>query len=742
MVSVGFRALPQRNIRRSVWREDILMGGEYDGYNHGKRNKGMNRKSNKGHNGSEQKIGVGHGRNDDRNSRKFSKNQNYEGTTTSHIRKQADPEAVKYFSEISNLFESNSVDVDERSVICGNALEEARGKEVELSTDYIISHTLQTLLEGCDIDHLCNFLINCGRDLSLIATDKSGSHVIETALKSLASHLQDSDTWPTVEDTLRKICEMLAESPLDVMFNCYGSHVLRRLLCLCKGVSLDSPEFHGRKSRSVLAERLNLKASRSDENSLQHVHQGFPELLKFLVFEILRKSSKKDISAMLVDQQCSLVLQTALRMLAGLDSELMRAIQILLGISSGIGKGETIDVHKARKFLNLMKDTAFSHLMEVILQVAPDTVYDELLTSVFRNALVDLSLDNCGNFVVQALIAHARNKEHMELIWTEISPCFKDLLATGKPGVIASLVSASQRLDTHGHECCKALAAAVADESPMSVVPRLLFLESYFYCNDKANWKWPSGVKMHLMGSMILQTVFRYPSVFTQPFINSITGMEVEYALDMAKDASGSRVLEAFLSSNASGKHKRKIVAKLKGHFGELSMKPSSSFTVEKCFSVSNLSLKEMITSELLAMRKELSKTREGPYLLMKFDADGYARQPEQWRSRLKTKETVLNDFYDTFGPGDKKDTKTNHFLSSANHTTTRNSVKSSADQITERNSVKSLRMEIDHSLSTTPNTNAKSSNKRSSSDKGENAKHATDDHRSKKRKKKHDGKA
>lgn len=102
---------------------------------------------------------------------------------------------------------------------------------------------------------------------------------------------------------------MIAENLLEVMFNCYGSHVLRRLLCLCKGVSLDSIEFHGTKTKSVLAERMNFKATQNEDTTQQYAHQAFPELLKFLVFEILGKSSKKDIAAMLIDQQCSLVLQ-------------------------------------------------------------------------------------------------------------------------------------------------------------------------------------------------------------------------------------------------------------------------------------------------------------------------------------------------------------------------------------------------------------------------------------------------
>lgn len=48
----------------------------------------------------------------------------------------------------------------------------------------------------------------------------------------------------------------------------------------------------------------------------------------------------------------------------------------------------------------------------------------------------------------------------------------------------------------------------------------------------------------------------------TQAFIISLTCMEAEYILEMAKDAGGSRVIEAFLDSDASGKHKRKLVAK------------------------------------------------------------------------------------------------------------------------------------------------------------------------------------
>ena len=45
---------------------------------------------------------------------------------------------------------------------------------------------------------------------------------------------------------------------------------------------------------------------------------------------------------------------------------------------------------------------------QVILEVAPETLYNEIFTKVFRNSLFELSSHPCGNFAVQALVSHAR----------------------------------------------------------------------------------------------------------------------------------------------------------------------------------------------------------------------------------------------------------------------------------------------------------------------------------------------
>lgn len=619
-----------------------------------------------------------------------------EDAETSYVRKQIDPETVKYFSEIANVLENGEVELEERPVICGNALEESRGKEVELVTDHIISHTMQTLLDGCDADHLCGFLRSCAKDFGRIAVDRCGSHVAETALNSLSSHLQDEDFYNLIKDTLSLICEAIVRKPVDVMCNCHGSHVVRSLLCLCKGVPLDS-EFHSAKSSTVLSKRLNLTADREKKNETSIVHQGFPDLLEFLVSGIL-KCSATDIAALQVDQYSSLVLQTALKLLAGQEQELLHIIPVIMGCNvEDVEDSSFIETTEVQNIRDLIKENAFSHLMEVILEVAPDPVYAEIFMKIFKDFLYDISCHHSANFAVQALISYARSQDQVGAIYEELGPKMKDLLEMGRSGVVASLIAASQRLHAYEQKCSKALSAAVtaSSEAPNCIVPRILLLESYLFSNDKVNWSWTSGCRVNVMGSLILQSLFKYPSEYIQPYFTSITSMESSHILEALKDAAGARVIESFLGSKAPDKQKKKLISKLKGHFGELAMHPSGSFTVEKCFNASDVPLREVIVSDLLGVQRELSKTRQGPLLLRNLDVDGFSRRPEQWRSRQKSKLTVYKDYLAEFveeerGSRERKNPPTD-------------SLKKAAQQT----SIKTMRQEIDSVLASFTNPDA-----------------------------------
>ncbi|KAF8099523.1 hypothetical protein N665_0242s0009 [Sinapis alba] len=60
-------------------------------------------------------------------------------------------------------------------------------------------------------------------------------------------------------------------------------------------------------------------------------------------------------------------------------------------------------------------------------------------------------------------------------------------------------------------------------------------------------------------------------------------------------------------------------------NFDELSLHTSGSFTVEKCFDACNLTtVREAIANESLDVKADLSKQKQGPFLIRKLDIDGY----------------------------------------------------------------------------------------------------------------------
>lgn len=116
--------------------------------------------------------------------------------------------------------------------------------------------------------------------------------------------------WTFFSPRLLLLFQEIVVNAGDIMCNSYGSHVLRRLLCICKGVSIDIPEFHSTKPSFVLAERLNMRSSKLENNDLQQ-HQSFPHQLTSLMSEMLNPL-RVDIATIQLNQYSSLVLQVCL----------------------------------------------------------------------------------------------------------------------------------------------------------------------------------------------------------------------------------------------------------------------------------------------------------------------------------------------------------------------------------------------------------------------------------------------
>jgi nucleolar protein 9 len=187
--------------------------------------------------------------------------------------------------------------------------------------------------------------------------------------------------------------------------------------------------------------------------------------------------------------------------------------------------------------------------------------------------------------------------------------------------------------------------------SPNCIVPRMFFLESLAGTGKfSQEWKPPFGSRLSVLGSAMLQIIFSYPQECCQQFCASMAALDTSDVLHIVRDPGGSRAIEAFLSSGAVPvKHKHRLIAKLKGHFAELGVEPICSYVVEKSFSVGDMKLKEMIAAELTLAESELSKTRNGPFLLKRCNIPSYAKGADQWRKQESSKQGTRELFAEIF---------------------------------------------------------------------------------------------
>lgn len=116
----------------------------------------------------------------------------------------------------------------------------------------------------------------------------------------------------TMDLKFESLFQVIAADAANVMSSCYGSHVLRTLLCLCKGVPSESlQDFHTTKRSTVLAERLSCVTNQPSGHVPKNFENGFSGMFRSFVREMLH-NAKADIATLRVDKNSSLVLQVSI----------------------------------------------------------------------------------------------------------------------------------------------------------------------------------------------------------------------------------------------------------------------------------------------------------------------------------------------------------------------------------------------------------------------------------------------
>ena len=314
----------------------------------------------------------------------------------------------------------------------------------------------------------------------------------------------------------------------------------------------------------------------------------------------------------------------------------------------------------------LMQSRSGSHLLEVIVRVAPRTLGAEIWRRFFRDKLMSISKHPVANFVLQSVLGSSKDPAVVASAVSELSALFGTLLYENRAGVIAALLAACLRLKTNEKDCCKALARGVTFKLEKKNANNATTADGTH--NEEGGGGSRKGGKSQLarallflgnpphgrcsvLGAAMMQTLAKYPADATVMFLESLCDTDPKTLLQAARDASGSHAIEAILNSRlVKAKHKKAIAELLVDNAVALAVSSGGSRVLEACYRETDNKTKKKIVELCSKREKEIVATRHGVVLFKRLGVKQFQNNASGWEKREEKSAAIRAEFEKEFG--------------------------------------------------------------------------------------------
>jgi nucleolar protein 9 len=258
--------------------------------------------------------------------------------------------------------------------------------------------------------------------------------------------------------------------------------------------------------------------------------------------------------------------------------------------------GKVLEGVSAEAFGGRARDPTGSHVLEVVMEIAPPALMEEIHTRFLAGSLASLARDPSANFVAQAALSAACSPAMAKSMYEELSPLIGELLARRRGGVVAALVGACGRHVACQREMCAAMEAALMATAPWAgntaeaaLAPALLCMDSQAQLGPlrKAGSAGGDGStrppRLSPLGSSILIGVLGFGQGACRSFTDSVAGLKGEDAIAVGADPSGSRVMEALIDGTAPAKVRSSTPLRLHTAAAQQHMQLFSPYLVYGC---------------------------------------------------------------------------------------------------------------------------------------------------------------
>lgn len=582
------------------------------------------------------------------------------------VAKEVSADTIRYFRDIHRvLVEKDFPTEEDRDMMVENVHAEIKGQEAALAANKGCSACLEFVLRKSSAAQLCAFLKGIRGDVFALATDRSASHVVQTALLLTASSLrretpESRENNKALADALCDVCEEVGGGWVELFFDRYGSHVARTIIQIACGGDDGDKEGDKTEARGQTAGAERVKRptrnrhlpTRAAVCSVAHVPDRVCSLLSTIAKAVIAADDETTEQLALHANagpatQALLAALASLGRASGGDTSVCDSLiaKLLFWGSNPDNWGK--DKNSRDYFDQLLRDRRGSHMVEALLRAASKRVFAVLLTNSFRGRLADLSVDPLANYPVQALLANAKHGPHVALCFTELAPDIPRVMAAGKLGVVWRLIDACRaHTPSKGPDAVRRLAEALGVAADDEKFVAMLLRHGVAPARvQKSNF--------NVMGCALVIALLGFPAKTSARVARSAAAAESRDLITLACDPSGSRVLDALLASpGCVAKARGRIVDRLVGNFGDMGCDKYGSYVVQRLYYYADISRKRSIAQELLEAESRLAGTKYGTILLLKCSVHKFKHKQQAWERELTQEQKKLEMFADFFdGP-------------------------------------------------------------------------------------------
>ncbi|KAG0339267.1 Nucleolar protein 9 [Podila humilis] len=590
-----------------------------------------------------------------------------------------DPEVQQYFKGVEQtLDELNFETAEEQQLFLENVYTEVQGKELVLATDHSCSLALEKLLRASNDFQLRVFFDKFNGNFLKLFTHRFASHVCQTLITLCADAVErevrsnetktreeldvpkEDGVLLSAEDMILNMCRQTQEEFTALISDPFASHIIRVILHVLAGRTVgDDGSGRGNirsKKSAKYNDANNSKTSAGAFRPTRLVPPSFKEMLHTITSTMMNGLSASIVRSLAVHQVANPVLQLLLEVLAKDNEEAKDELvdKLLMDITRKEEPGHKNNDRDAY-VETLLRDQVGSHLLEMIVKVASPALFQKFYTTYFRGRLCKLSFHPIANYVIQQFFVKAKTPIQLEMMVTEVLPEFSNFLKFGRPGVIRAIVEACKNVNACHKEVIKGLCQAFHVNTPIErkeFLHVVLQMETYEQLMERRDQKEATTKpKFHPQGAVVLQLLLQYPEEHSKIVVDSYFAQKEELMYAWTMDPTGSHVIEAFLTSPTLNlKVKRKILKSFMGKYHSMAMDKYGGHTVDKCWAVSDIEMKEKIAAELLEHEQALSQSFHGKFILRNCKIDQFKRKKEEWVEREKGIERKKDMFKDILG--------------------------------------------------------------------------------------------